>query len=248
MVQTFRKRIAMAWICEVLECQCHMPYLRRTLRLMAMHDEGHKNRTAKASAKVAMCKGERIDKDIAIKYRLKLFDAVETPTMLYGSGCLVMTTERQRELRSTQRRMMRKVLGSGRKYKLCGDDSELKTIEHCVDWIQRTTRKAEGMMNKYWLLDCVRQKRTRMCRWAGQAACLTDGRWNHETLSLNQKDADHEEGREPGRPINLALSSRAKLASTSMRTTGSQSLRTKYSVRKGKLTSRHLTPSLHKGM
>ena len=42
---------------------------------------------------------------------LRLFDSVVTPTMLSGSGSWVVTTVRAQKIRTTQRKMMRAVLG-----------------------------------------------------------------------------------------------------------------------------------------
>ena len=65
---------------------------------------------ARAWKKFYANKRQLCDKQYRLGYRLKLFDAVVTSTALYGSGCWTMTTAREAKLRSTQRRMLMKVL------------------------------------------------------------------------------------------------------------------------------------------
>ena len=47
--------------------------------------------------------------------RLKLFNAVVTPTFLYGSGAWTLRKEAEVKIRSAQRRMLRWILGAGRR-------------------------------------------------------------------------------------------------------------------------------------
>ena len=163
---------------EVLDCQKHAMYLGRALCLRGMHGEELRNRTSKAWSKFGIHKDELTDRDIPIRQRLRLFDAMVTPTTLYGSGAWTMTVERHRHLRSTQRRMMRMILNSNRKYK--GDQ---RTVEDFVEWIQRTTREAEELMARYSINDWVTQQRDRVWQWAGKVARSTDGRWSHKILN-----------------------------------------------------------------
>ena len=102
---------------DVLNCENHAMHLGRALRMTDMHDEELRNRSTKALAKFSIYRNELLDRDIPVKYRLKLFEAVITPTMLHSSGTWIMTSERQRRLRTTQHRMLRMMLGSNGKYK-----------------------------------------------------------------------------------------------------------------------------------
>ena len=52
---------------------------------------------------------------MGLKSRLKLFDAVVSQTFLYGCGAWTLTKEREVKIRSAQRRMLRWILGSGRR-------------------------------------------------------------------------------------------------------------------------------------
>jgi hypothetical protein len=57
-------------------------------------------------------KRELCGKHVRWTSRLKLFNAMVTPTVLYGSGSWTMTAERQRKLKTTQRRMLRMMFGA----------------------------------------------------------------------------------------------------------------------------------------
>ena len=59
-----------------------------------------------------------------MKDRLMLFNATVTPTVLYGCGCWVMIDARERKLRTTQRRMLRWIVGVGRRKATSHEDDE----------------------------------------------------------------------------------------------------------------------------
>ena len=73
------------------------------------------NRIKAAWAKFMQYKSELTKKHYSLSDRLRLFEAVVTPTVLYGSEAWTMTAEMSRLLRTTQRRMLRMVLGQGRR-------------------------------------------------------------------------------------------------------------------------------------
>ena len=122
---------------------------------------------------------------------MQLFDSVITPTILYDSECWVMTFERQRELRTTQRPMLRTVLGSGRKPTLDPPRSK----EDYVERIKRAKRQSEQAMKANGVTDWVQLQRSRLWKWAGKVARLENGRWSQEVLKW-----DPEGCRAQGRP------------------------------------------------
>ena len=105
-----------------------------------------------------------------------------TPTALYCSGCWAMTTERERKLRTTQRRIMRMMHGSGRRPKSEAAKADQDQVEIYVGWIQRATRRAEQIMHTYGVADWVNHQRNRLWKWAAMVALLQDSRWSHEIL------------------------------------------------------------------
>ncbi len=64
----------------------------------------------------------------SLAHRLRLFDATVTPTVLYGSSCWTMTLERERRLQTAQRKMLRRILGLGRR-KLENDANEHESTD-----------------------------------------------------------------------------------------------------------------------
>ena len=62
-------------------------------------------------------KKELCSKHYPLNQRLKLSSAAVTATLLYGSGAWTMTARLGRRLRTTQRRMVRWIVGVGRKRK-----------------------------------------------------------------------------------------------------------------------------------
>ena len=90
-------------------------YLGRKLTMKNLHASEVDNRIAKAWAKFMSLKKELCTKHYPLRDRLRLFQATVTSTLLYGSGSWTMTAPLQTKLRSTQRRMLRWMVGVGRK-------------------------------------------------------------------------------------------------------------------------------------
>eukprot|EP00973_Karenia_brevis_P092470 12412566-Karenia_brevis.AAC.1 len=121
--------------------------------------------------------------------------------MLYGSRAWVMTADRERKLRSTQRRMLRIIVKVGRRIvtnrteegqeqtadfeslsqgntdeESSADESSSvePELENYVDWIRRATGVAESAMSKASLEDWVTTQRRWKWKWAGHAARRKD--------------------------------------------------------------------------
>eukprot|EP00973_Karenia_brevis_P071730 9967939-Karenia_brevis.AAC.1 len=89
-------------------------YLGRALNLRSTHEAEVDHRISRAWAKFAVFRQELLDKHYSLNNRLRLFNSVVTPTVLYGCGSWVMTVGRERQLRTCQRKMLRSILGKGR--------------------------------------------------------------------------------------------------------------------------------------
>jgi hypothetical protein len=137
-------------------------YLGRLLSFEDTHKVEIDSRVSKGWKKFMTLKNELISKHYPLKHRLKLFDSTVTAVVLYGSGTWTMTADLQRKLRTTQRRMLRWMIGVGRLRKQVevkdessssdestssihdeGHDEEGCEAADWVDWIQRATRIAE---------------------------------------------------------------------------------------------------------
>ena len=74
-------------------------------------------------------KQELCNKNIPLRDRLRLFEATVSKRALYGSETWTMSREMQRRLQMTQRKMLRWMVGSGRR-RLEGQDHDEKDGEH----------------------------------------------------------------------------------------------------------------------
>ena len=115
-----------------------------------------------------------------------------------------MTKQRESKLQTTQRKMLRWIVGTKR-YLVRADgrsdtdsdefdgaeptDTEDEEFEHgelvLEDWvhyISRATRIAEDLFEKANLSNWVVESRRRKWRWAGHVARRHDHRWSHEVL------------------------------------------------------------------
>ena len=167
------------------------------------------------------------DKHYRLKDRLRLFDAVVTATALYGSGCWTMTAAREAKLRSTQTKMLRKVLGLRRRKAAAREergeedsasaseangegteeggedadedeeDGDEDSGESWIEWMRRTTGVMRDCANQGKVSDWVTEQRRRKWRWAGHVARRTDGRWTTWMLDWQPPGGR----RAPGRPV-----------------------------------------------
>jgi hypothetical protein len=99
---------------EVLNPAACTDYLGRSLSLLETHDTELQNRASKAWRKFGAFRDELTDKAYPIGQRLRVFKSVVQPCMLYGSCSWVMTRRSEQLLKSTQRKMMKTILGRRR--------------------------------------------------------------------------------------------------------------------------------------
>jgi hypothetical protein len=50
-----------------------------------------------------------------LRHRLRVFETMVSPTLLYGAGTWTLTAERERQIKTTQRKMLRSMLAEGRR-------------------------------------------------------------------------------------------------------------------------------------
>jgi hypothetical protein len=158
---------------EILDEGGSTMYLGRLFSFFKTHDVELKNRINKCWAKFAMFRSELTSRSLDLERRLKLFKAVVQPTLLYGCSCWTLTREKEQLIRTTQRRMMRQIVGSRR-------EMSNGQLEEWVDWIIRATREAEATMERYDVPDWVEEAHRRKFRWAGHVARRHDGRWTRD--------------------------------------------------------------------
>jgi hypothetical protein len=152
---------------DVLPTPESTDYLGRRLCLGQLHDTEIDSRLDKAWRKFMSAKAELCGRHVRLSSRLRLFNAVVTPTFPYGSGTWTLTADRERRIRTTQRRMLRWMLGAGRRRVAAnpnednddvtepeeGNIEEEISQEEWVDWIRRTTGIVEQQLRKNGLDD-----------------------------------------------------------------------------------------------
>ena len=81
---------------EILDSSSATMYLGKSLCLTDVHDTELRHRTAKDWAKFTVYKDELCSKKYELKHRLKLYNAVKTPTLLYGYESWTIVYQRQK--------------------------------------------------------------------------------------------------------------------------------------------------------
>ena len=156
-----------------------------------------------------------------MKDRMRLFESVVTPTVLYSAGTWTINAARSQKLRVAQRRMLRSIVQVGRKRKRCeGSDPEESSSEEFtedgpfsstgaesdvssgeksseetwVQWITRATKVAELEAAKVKVTDWLIGQRLRKWGLAGHTARRDDGRWSNFVLDwqpIGQRKVGH---------------------------------------------------------
>eukprot|EP00973_Karenia_brevis_P058174 8097478-Karenia_brevis.AAC.1 len=101
-----------AGVIEIMKYSGFTSYLGKALSLHELHNTEIDARIDKAWKKFYALKADLCGRHASLTSRLRLFEATVTPTLLYGSGSWTMTADRERLLQTTQRRMLRWMLGS----------------------------------------------------------------------------------------------------------------------------------------
>jgi hypothetical protein len=180
-------------------------YLGRSLSLGLLHDAELTHRINCGWAKFHANKKELCSRHYPPQDRLRLCEATVTPSVLYACGTWTMTRARARLLRVAQRRMLRTIVGVGRRTapkrveetsQLSETSADISTAsadneseiddpaagETWVDWIRRATQVSEALGAKARITDWTSEQRRRKFLWAGHLSRRTDGRWSAKSL------------------------------------------------------------------
>ena len=153
---------------EILDHECHADYLGTSVKLTGIEDEEVASRISKAWAKYGVFRNELRDRKVPIELRLKLFDTVITPTILYGSEAWGTKRSSQQKLHATQMKMMRLLIHAHRTY---------DRYDNHVEWIKDVTTKAAATMEKYGIREWTETQSRKKWTWAGKVAQAHEGRW-----------------------------------------------------------------------
>ena len=182
---------------EVLSSLDSTAYLGTQLCLGDFMEKEIEFRMSRAWAKFCAFRAELTDKRYSLYDRLKVFNSVVTPCALYGSGSWVMTSHYENVVRTTQRRMLRAILGRGRmsirkgsSSSECRSENDQHTselepneaLESWPDWLKRTTEQAMDALHKVGAKDWVMEQRHRKWQWAGKVVRCEPNRWTRKML------------------------------------------------------------------
>ena len=109
---------------EILTRGESVRYVGQTITFLQQETTEIKNRIRAAWATLHKDRQELTSKNYMLKHRLLLFDAAMTPTICYASGTWAPTKEHERMIQSTQRKMLRLIIQTRRRYK--------KIVKHIV--------------------------------------------------------------------------------------------------------------------
>jgi len=118
---------------------------------------------------------------------LRLFDAVVTPTMLYGCEAWTLKADQQRRLKSTQRKMLRMVLNAKRRVVTsssssnCASASEENDADELEPWpafLKRTAQWTDEQLEKASLRQWLVEWRRRKWQWASRLLDPDSQRWS----------------------------------------------------------------------
>ena len=102
---------------EILTRNESVKYLGRKTSFHRQETTEIKNRIRAAWATLHKYRQELTSKNYMLKRRLRLFDATVSPTVCYEAGTWAPNREHERMIQSTQRRMLRLIIQTKRKYK-----------------------------------------------------------------------------------------------------------------------------------
>ena len=102
---------------EVLAKRDSARYLGQKITFEDEETEEIKNRLKAAWAAFHKYRQELTSKDYRLCHRLRLFSMVITPTMTYASGTWTLTQKHEKMIKTAQRKMLRLIVQTKRKYK-----------------------------------------------------------------------------------------------------------------------------------
>ena len=124
--------------------------------------------------------------------RVRLFEAVVTPTALYGSSTWALTKSMEHQLFATRRKILRYVFRIHRRR--IGEDAD--AMEDWVDFVRRAAHRVDELSAEMGMGDWIDIYRKRKWRFAGKQARAEDGRWSLKVLQRRTEGY----ARDPGRP------------------------------------------------
>ena len=177
---------------EILDPHTSLKYLGRKLCMNGLHDEELNSRIRAAWATFTRHRQELTNKKYPLRCRLRLFEATVGATVLYGCEAWTLKLDQQKRLRTTQRKMLRMILGMKRRVlKYEGEDRNTDgtesasedtdtsedSLEPWSDFLKRATRAAEDRLAATNQEEWITLWRRRQWRWAGKLTRPSIDKW-----------------------------------------------------------------------
>ena len=195
---------------EVLSPEESTKYLGRKVGYEDPQGVEFDNRVAKAWGAFSKHKQELTDRRHYLKNRLKLFDAVVTPTLLYGCETWTLRADQQRRLRVVQRKMLRMILNAKRRAVAPNSSSDTdaedeeddaEVLEPWQDFLKRAAQWTDEQLEKASIQQWVVQWKKRKWKWAGRLFDAGNNKWSAvATRWQPQLHSRHLCGRRQSRP------------------------------------------------
>ena len=170
---------------EILPLNGVVKYLGRKVCFENFQGVELQHRVHAAWAKFMSNKDELTGKQYALKQRLRLFEAVVSPTILYGCETWGLTKRDEQFLRCTQRKMLRTIFGAKRRIVSGQEGTEAPELEPWVDWIKRATHAVENEMSKMNMKNWIQHVRFRKWNYFGRVLAQDMSRWTRIALVWN---------------------------------------------------------------
>ena len=164
---------------EILAPWVRTAYLGKDLSVLTIHETELGSQLAKAERTFPKYRCDLCDRHHPLTVRLKLFDAVITPTALYGSCTWTMSAGSRRRMPVSQCKMLRNMIGE-RWSEEVGDEDD--AVASSTNLIKSATAKVTEQIALNTVSDWCVQQRHRKWNWAGNCARINDGRWTRRTL------------------------------------------------------------------
>ena len=162
---------------EILPLNGAVKYLGRKVSFENFQGVEIQHRVQAAWAKFMSSKDELTGKQYALKQRLRLFDAVVSPTVLYGCETWSLRKRDEQFLRCTQRKMLRMIFGAKRRIVSSQEGTGAPELEPWVDWIKRATHAIENEMSKMNMTNWIQHVRFRKWNYYGRVLAHDMSRW-----------------------------------------------------------------------